>query len=112
MQPWIDANEAAISVVEAIEHFKSLPNFPQRQALLRALLRQVRPYALTYEILEDYADIRRAMRPPHGPGLIDDIDTLIGATGRAHNLTVVTIDSEYIRVPNLPVMHLPRNALL
>jgi predicted nucleic acid-binding protein len=30
--------------------------------------------------LEQYADIRRKLRPPQGPGLIGDTDTLIAAT--------------------------------
>ena len=51
IQPWIDAGEAATSVVvygEALEHFKSLSDFPRRQAVLRALLQQVRPFPLSY----------------------------------------------------------------
>ena len=52
------------------------------------------------------------MRPPYGPGLIGDIDTLIAATAREHRLTVVTIDGDYTRVPSLSVMHLDRIALL
>jgi predicted nucleic acid-binding protein len=37
-----------------------------------------------------YADLRRDMRPPHGPGLIGDIDTLIAATALEHRLILVT----------------------
>jgi hypothetical protein len=40
----------------------------QRRKALRALLRGVRPLPSTYGVLERYADLRRAMRPPHGPG--------------------------------------------
>ena len=113
-QPWIDASEAATSVVvygEVIEYFKSLSDFPKRRALLRALLQRVRAFELTYAILERYADLRRAMRPPHGPGTIGDVDTLIAATALEHGLTVVTLDSDFTRVPDLAVMHLPRSAL-
>jgi predicted nucleic acid-binding protein len=115
VQPWIDAGEAAVSVIvygEAIEFFKSLPNFPRRQALLRTLLRQVRTYDLTYSILERYADLRRAMRPPQGPGLIGDLDTIMAATALERHLTVVTIDSDFTRAPGLPVMFLSRKDLL
>jgi predicted nucleic acid-binding protein len=62
---------------------------------------EISPYFLTYSILERYADIRRQLRPPHGPGLIGDIDTLIAATALAHNLTIVTTDSDFQRVPGL-----------
>jgi predicted nucleic acid-binding protein len=50
-----------------------------------------------------YADIRRAMRAPHGPGLIGDVDTLIAATALERNLTVVTLDQDFTRVPGLRV---------
>lgn len=46
----------------------------------------------TYAILERYADLRRQLRPPYGPGLIGDIDTLIAATALEHDLTLVTTD--------------------
>ncbi len=114
VQPWIDAEEAATSLIvygEIIEYFKSLPDFPRRRMLLRTLLRQIRAYDLTYSILERYADLRRAMRPPSGVGLIGDVDTLIAATAVEHSLTVVTIDSDFSRVPGLSVMNLPRSAL-
>lgn len=79
---------------------------------LRALLGEVTPYKLTYPILERYADLRRAMRPPHGPGLIGDVDTLIAATALEHGLTVVTLDSDFQRVPGLSVMLLTRAMLM
>jgi predicted nucleic acid-binding protein len=68
------------------------------------LLREVYPYFLTYAILDRYADIRWQLRPPHGPGLIGDIDTLIAATALERGLTVVTTDSDFERVPQLKVM--------
>jgi predicted nucleic acid-binding protein len=67
------------------------------------LLGAIYPYFLTYAIMERYAEIRRTLRPPHGPGLIGDIDTLIAATALERNLTVVTTDSDYERVPDLKV---------
>jgi predicted nucleic acid-binding protein len=114
MQPWITAQEAATSHIvygEAIEYLKSDPDFARRRAELRILLRAVIPLKLSYSILERYADLRRTMRPPHGLGLIGDIDTLIAATAMEHGLTVVTTDGDYTRVPGLAVMHLPRNAV-
>lgn len=52
------------------------------------------------------------MRKPYGPGLIGDVDTLIAATALEHGLTVVTLDSDYNRVPGLSVMLLTRNMLM
>lgn len=46
-----------------------------------------------------------------GVGLIRDIDTLIAATALEHDLTVVTLDGDFQRVPVLKVMLLPRSAL-
>ncbi len=78
--PWIRRGEAATSILvygEIIESIKSLRDYPAKYLGLRALLGAMYPYFLTYAIMERYADIRRALRPPHGPGLIGDIDTLI-----------------------------------
>lgn len=107
VQPWIMQREAATSILvygEVIEYLKSVPNYSQRQTQLRLLLREVYLYNLTYRVLERYADIRRQLRLPHGPGLIGDIDTLIAATALERNLTVVTLDQDYRRVPGLNIM--------
>lgn len=107
ISPWIDKREVATSILvygEVIEYFKSLPRFPERRTELRRLLRVVYPYFPTYAILERYADIRRELRPPYGPGLIGDIDTLIAATAIERDLTIVTTDSDFERVPDLKSM--------
>jgi predicted nucleic acid-binding protein len=114
MTPWIDAEEAATSIVvygEVIEYFRGAPNFLAHRRGLRQLLRGVSPYFLTYAILERYADIRRELRR-RGPGVIGDVDTLIAATALERDLTVVTIDGDYQRVPGLRVMLLSRDDLL
>lgn len=105
--PWITSDEAATSLLvcgEVIEYIKGLPDYPRHQLALRNLIRGVHPYQLTLPILERYADIRRQLRPPHGPGLIGDIDTLIAATALERRLTVVTTDRDFERVPGLDVM--------
>ena len=56
--------------------------------------------------MECYADIRRALRPPQGPGLIGDIDTLIAATALERNLALVTTNGHFAGVPNLQVMQI------
>src|SRR5580765_1933452 len=93
LTPWIQNSELATSILvygEVIEHLKSRPDFALHQRQLRDLLVEVQPFFLTYRILERYADLRRALRPPHGPGLIGDIDTLVAATALERDLTVVT----------------------
>ncbi len=51
------------------------------------------------------------LRPPQGHGLIGDIDTLIAATALVYELTLVTTDSDFTRVPQLQLMFLPRDVL-
>ena len=83
LDPWLTRHEAATSILvyaEVIEYLKGLPDFPTRRSQLRRQLQEIRPYLLTYAIVERYADLRRSMRTPHGTGLIGDVDTLIAAT--------------------------------
>ncbi len=112
--PWLHAREVATShlcYAEVIEYLKGFPHYRHRATQLRRFLQEVTPYALTYGILERYADIRRALRPPHGTGLIGDIDTLIAATALEQNLTLVTTDSDFARVPHLQIILLTRETL-
>ena len=54
---------------------------------------------------------RRRLVGPQGPGLIGDIDTLIAATALERNLTLVTSDTDFERVPDLKLMLIPRHSL-
>ncbi len=104
--PLIAAKEVSTSIVvygEVVEYLHSLPHFTERYSQLRTLLRSVYPYFLTYSILERYAQLRRQLRPPYGKGLIGDIDTLIAATALERNLTIVTTDHDFSRVPQLHI---------
>ena len=110
MRPWVASHEAATSLLvyaEVTEYLKGRPDYERYQRALRIFLREVRPYAPTYAILERYADLRRQLRPPHGPGLISDIDTLIAATALVRGLTLVTTDTDFQRVPGLTLRLLP-----
>ena len=110
VQPWIARQEAATSALcyaEVIEYVMGMATYEQRKAQLRRLLRTIYPYTPTYAALERYAQIRRQLRPPHGPGLIGDIDTLIAATALERDLTVVTMDADFKCVPHLNVMLVP-----
>ena len=109
--PWLDRNEVATSILvyaEVVEGLRSRAAFPALHQLLRELLVGVQPYTLTYPMLDRYSLIRRQLRPPHGPGLIGDIDTLIAATALDRGLTLVTCDADYLRVPDLQVLLIPR----
>jgi len=110
IQPWTVAGEAATCQLvcgEAVEYIMGDPDFARRRTELRVLLRAITPYRLTYPMLERYAELRRTLRPRGA--MIGDIDTLISATALVHDLTVVTLDSDYTRVPGLSVMLLTRN---
>ena len=109
-QTWINDGEAATSIIvygEIIEYFKSFSEYPRYRKALRTLLRKVHSYELNYDLLERYADMRRALRPPYGSGLIGDMDTLIAVTAIQYKLTLVTTDSDFKRVPDLSLMLLP-----
>jgi predicted nucleic acid-binding protein len=60
--------------------------------------------------MERYAAIRLQLRS--GQGLIGDVDTLIAATALERDLTVVTLDSDFQRVPGLRVHLLTRHQLM
>jgi predicted nucleic acid-binding protein len=111
LAPWIAESKAVTSILvygEVTEYLKGLPNYDGYHKQLRELLRSVAPYMLTYGILDRYADIRRSLRQPHGPGLIGDIDTLIAATALEYDLTVVTTNTKHFsQVPGLRVYELP-----
>ena len=51
-----------------VEYIETRPNSPAHHRGLRALLAAVYPYFVTCPILERYAEIRLALRKPHGPG--------------------------------------------
>ncbi len=106
IQPPIERHTVATSMIvyaEVVEYIQGLPRFAQRQFELRQLLREIYPYFLTYPILERYATIRRQLRPPFGKGLIGDMDTLIAATALERNLTIITTDHDFARVPKLKI---------
>ncbi|HEY7833646.1 MAG TPA: type II toxin-antitoxin system VapC family toxin [Ktedonobacterales bacterium] len=113
-QAWVHADEATTSIVcvgEVAEYLKGFSTYLEHWRAFRTLLMRVHPYPLTYAISQRYADLRRALRPPYGPGLIGDMDTLIAATALEYGLTLVTTDSDFTRVPNLTVRLLPPGSL-
>lgn len=108
IRPWMLDHEVVTSILvygEGMEYIKQRPNFREHHAGLEALLGEVVPYFLTYSILERYADLRIRLRRS-GAGLIGDVDTLIAATALERDLTVVTTDGDFERVPDLKVMRI------
>ncbi len=114
IDPWLIRREAATSIIvygKVIEYLMGRPGFRERKRQLLRLLQDVAPLFLSYSVLDRYAALRRDMRPPFGQGLIGDIDTLIAATALAQELTVVTTDRDFTRVPGLTVLLLDRRTL-
>lgn len=114
IDPWLESHEAATSILvygEVVEYLMGRSRFPDRQTQLRQILREITPLFLSYSVLDRYALLRRSLRPPHGSGLIGDIDGLIAATALERGLTVVTTDGDFTRVPGLSVRLLDRQSL-
>lgn len=107
ISPWVQQREVATSILaygEVIEYLRSMPNYLRLRGQLRFILRAVTPAGPTYPIMERYSELRRMMRPPHGNGLIGDIDTVIAATALEWGLTLVTSDRDFQRIPGLSVL--------
>ena len=106
VDPWLQQSKVATSVLvygEIIEFLQGKSDFETRRLQLRQLLATVEPLYLSLAVLDLYGTIRRQLRPPVGSGIIGDIDTLIAATALVHDLTIVTTDTDFIRVPGLKV---------
>jgi predicted nucleic acid-binding protein len=107
VSPWISQKQARTSILvyaEVTEYLQSFADPVREQRELRQLLGAIPAPDLPLSALERYASIRRVLRPPFGPGLIGDIDTLIAATAMDRDLVIVTTDSDSSRVPQLRVM--------
>ena len=105
------SNTAATSIVvagEALERVMGRNDYVLLRQQLVPLLNVVYPYSIDLAITERYATLRRTLRPPYGPGLIGDIDSLIAATAIEHGLTLVTMDGDFARVPGLDLLLVPR----
>lgn len=109
--PLVDDAAAATSILvvgEVIEHLLGRGDEAERIEALDRLLDLIAPLPVTREIAGRYATPRRRLRPPHGPGLIGDVDTLIAATALEHDLTLVTSDRDFARVSDPRLLFVPR----
>lgn len=110
VDPWMAQREAATSILvyaEVLEYLRSRADFTAKRGELLLLLQRVTPFFVTFDIAGRYGALRRQIRPPHGPGLIGDLDTLIAATAIELDLTLITMDGDFQRVPGLNLQLLP-----
>jgi predicted nucleic acid-binding protein len=110
--PWIHQREAATSILvygEVNEYIQGRADYAQLHVQLLAFLQQIPPLVVTYSIMRRYGSLRRSFRGTNS--LIGDIDTIIAATAIERDLTVVTADEDFLRVPNLPTIVVPRGQL-
>src|SRR5438045_1254426 len=94
---------------EVNEYIRGRVDYPQLHAQLLELLNEIPPFFLTYPIMRRYGEIRRSLRPNNS--LIGDIDTLIASTAMERNLTLITTDGDFQRVPGLKLQVVPRAQL-
>jgi predicted nucleic acid-binding protein len=104
-------DQSAMSIIcygEIYEYLQSRGDFAVAHNQLMELfnLGAIYLYNLDLAIMVRYAQIRRTLR--RGSGLIGDADTLIAATAMEHDLTLVTLDGDFQRVPGLKLQVVPR----
>jgi predicted nucleic acid-binding protein len=112
IKPWIKKREVVTSILvygEVHEYILGRSDYSKLQTRLVDLIEEIRPIYLTYQIMERYGVIRRLLRPKRS--LIGDIDTIIAASALERNLTLVTSDTDFKRVPELKLMLIPRSKL-
>jgi predicted nucleic acid-binding protein len=112
VSPWIQKREVATSILvygEVHEYIQGHHNYAVLHARLLELLEEIPPFFITYPIMRRYGEIRRTLRRTNS--LIGDVDTLIAATALERNLTVVTADADFQRVPELKLTLVPRAQL-
>jgi predicted nucleic acid-binding protein len=111
LQPMVEAGSAVTSVLvfgDVTEYLHNRRDFESRYQRLWQLTEHIYPYSVSIQVAARYAALRRQLRPPRGQGLIGDVDILIAATALENDLTVVTMDSDFLRAPNLRVTLIAR----
>ena len=110
--PWIKNGEVVTSILvygEVNEYLLARPKYLKFHSKLEKILKAIKPLYLTYPIMRKYSVLRRLLRPKRS--LIGDIDTIIASTALERNLTLVTTDEDFKRVPDLKLMLIPRSKL-
>jgi tRNA(fMet)-specific endonuclease VapC len=94
----------AVSIIaygEICEGLLGGPSPAERRVQLEAFLSTVEMLSLDVDVANQFAEIRIDLRS-RGM-LIPDNDTWIAATARAHDLTLVSRDAHFRRIPNLRI---------
>jgi predicted nucleic acid-binding protein len=101
----MNLSKVAVSYLIFGEIYEAAFNYTNPQAHLSSFRQFLAPYKilnLNDPIMEQFAEIRSHLRR-HGE-MISDIDILIGATARHHNLTVLTLNKKHFaRIPDLKI---------
>ncbi len=112
IRSWMKRHEAVTSIVvygEVYEYIQERFDYKDLKIRLEDAIGEVKPLSLTTSIMQRYAAIRKNLRPKGK--MIGDIDTIIAATALERNLTIVTTDEDFKRVPDLKLMLIPRSKL-
>jgi tRNA(fMet)-specific endonuclease VapC len=108
ISPWIARRQVSTSIMvygEVVEYIRQMVNYPALHTILIRQLEEIKPLSITRTIMERYAEVRMRMRPPYGPGVLTDSDTLIAATAIKYDLVLVTHDErDFSRVPGLKTL--------
>ena len=88
-----------VTVGEVYEGAFGLPNPQGHLASFRRFLKPLRILGLNDPIMEYFAEVRALLR--RRGELIPDLDIIVGATALHHDLTVLTNDRHFARIPDL-----------
>lgn len=102
LQEQDDLYISAISVGELIEGIEDSERKEERRKALEDFLSGVKILAVTKEIAVEFGKIRNKLRKKGET--IGDIDTIIGATAKTNNLTVLTDNHRHFnKIENIEV---------
>ncbi len=88
-----------VTVGEVYEGAFGLPNPQGHLASFRRFMQPLRILGLNDPIMERFAEVRAQLR--RRGELIPDLDIIVGATALHHDLTVLTNDRHFARIPGL-----------
>ncbi len=93
-----------VTVGEVYEGAFGLPDPQGHLASFRRFLQPLRILGLNDPIMERFAEVRALLR--RRGELIPDLDIIVGATALHHDLTVLTNDRHFARIPGLKLYQL------
>jgi tRNA(fMet)-specific endonuclease VapC len=99
---WVADQGAAISIITYAELLEGIVGFPQREIRerqLEALIASIDVLPIDFDVARRFAVSAVALR--QGGVSIPDLDLLIAATALRHDLTLVSRDRHFERIPDL-----------